>query len=468
MSTTQNHSFFYSLVNIRSEFKTSIHLALPLIAAQLLYGISSFAATVMVSHLGKEQLAANALAWGIYLVAILFFIGVFSAVSILASQSFGAKDNAAVSICFKQGLILAVISAVPMMLLMWFSPIILQLTGQNPIVIEFAKPLFHTLALSMLPLNLAVVMQQILYGILKPRIVMYMNILVVPVEIFFYYALLFGKFSLPHLGLAGIGISLTISMSLESICFVCYLTFSDNSKSFHFFKKWWVINRKFFLELVRVGLPLGITFCMELALFALVAIMMGILGTTTLAAYQISYQFLMLAYFVIFGFTQCVLIRVGNEVGKNNRNLLRLAVLVNLGISGVITLVFSIFYFGFPHLIIGLDVDVADPKLQALISTTAKFLAIVSLFILTDGVRLIFNGALRGLKDTKFSMFASILGFWIVAFPCAYLLGFKLGFGGVGIWWGMVIGLLVSGILLCVRFWWLSSRADLRSLVTSA
>ena len=231
----------FNLPNIISEFKHSWRLAMPLIASELVYALNGFIATAMVAHLGKEQLAANALAWAIYFSVIVFFLGVFCSVSIMVAQSFGAKDNPGISICFKQGLILATILSLPMMIIMWIVPTFLLWTGQDPIVISHAKPFFYALAWSMLPLNIALVIQQFLVGIGKTRLVMFMNIAIVPLQILFYYLFLFGKFGFPKLGLDGIGYGMAITFCIVAICFLSYLYFSQKLKKYNLFKKWWVI-----------------------------------------------------------------------------------------------------------------------------------------------------------------------------------------------------------------------------------
>lgn len=458
----------FSLSNILSEFKYSIKLALPLIASEVIYALNGFIATVMVAHLGKEQLAANALVWNIYITVIVFFIGILFSVSIMVAQSFGAKDNHSIGVCFKQGLIMALIFAPFMMLVMWFAPIVLVWTGQDPGVISVAKPFFQALIWSMLPLNMMVVVHQFLIGINKTQIVMLSSILAVPTEIFFYYVFLFGKFGFPKVGLAGIGYGLTASYILVAICLLCYLYFSNHLKIYHLFHRWWSINRKILVELLHIGLPLGFMVCTEVALFAAVAIMMGILGTTALAAYQIAYQYMMVVIVVIFALQQNITVRVGNEVGRNNRNVLKLTTRVNMGMGFGFMLLFSVMYIFFPHLVIGLDVDVHAPHLQGLVKKASTFLAMAGILILVDCFRLIGLGALRGLKDTKVPVFISLFGFWCVAFPCAYLLAFKFKFGGVGIWWGLIIGLFVAGVILFMRFNRLVKSVDLVALVTKA
>ena len=443
-----------------------MRLAVPLVASEVIYGLNSFIATIMVAHLGQEQLAANALVWSIYISVIVFFIGIFCSVSVMSSQSFGAKDQIGVSICFKQGLIMAIAFSLPMMLIMWVIPVVLTWAKQDPAVIKYAKPFFYSLIWSILPFNIMIVIQQFLIGITKTRLVMFMSILAVPIEIFFYYAFIFGNFGLPKLELAGIGYGLTVSYFVLAMFFMGWLYFSKELRIHSLFKKWWVIEYKFLAEMIRIGLPLGLMYCSEVVFFAVVAIMMGMLGVTVLAAYQISYQYLMIALVILFALNQNTAVRVGNEVGRNDRNKLRLTAAVNMMISFGFILLFSIFYLFFPQVAIGLDIDASAVHFKDVAAEAMKFFPIVAVLLMTECIRLVGCGALRGLKDSHFQMMLSVFGFWAIAFPSAYLLAFKFKFGGVGIWWGIVIGLFITGILFLIRFNRLAKSVDLLSLVT--
>jgi MATE family multidrug resistance protein len=458
---------FFTLPKIFSEFKYSIQLALPLIASEIIYALSGFAATIMIARLGKNYLAANALVWNIHIAIILIAIGILCAVSIMVAQSFGAKDNRGISICFKQGLIMGLIFAPILMLAMWFAPVILVWTKQDPVIIALAKPFFKSLALPMLPFCILFAIEQFLIGINKTKVVLLMSILTVPIQILFFYAFLFGKFWFPQTGLEGIGYGIGISFSLVVTFLLFYIHFAKDLQKYRLFEKWWQINKKFLSELIRVGLPLGFMFGTEVALFAVVALMMGSFGTTALAAHQIAHQYLMIALSIIFALTQTITIRVGNEVGRNNRATLKLSAFVNVGISFSFMLLFSIFYICFPRMAISLDIDIHAPHLQDLVKKASTFLSIAGVLILTDCLRLISIGALRGLKDTRFPVLISVFGFWGLAFPAAYLLAFKFKFGGAGIWWGLVIGLFTAGIILFIRFNRIVKHIDLEALVTT-
>lgn len=455
-----------SFKEIKQEFKTSMLLSIPMIATEIIYSLAGFIATVFVAHLGKEQLAANALFWGIYITLIVLFIGVLSSVSIMVAHSFGANDKKGISVCFKQGLILSIICSIPMMLIMWLSPVVLEWTGQDPQIIALAKPLFYVFFWCMLPINFSFVMEQFLIGITKTHIVTIIVSLSVPIQILFYYMFIFGKLGLPAFGLEGIGYANLVEHVLITIFFTIYLYYAKDIKQYNIFHKWWRINKKFIKEMFRVGLPLGAMFAIEVSLFASIAILMGKFGTDTLASYQISYQYMMIPIVILFAIAQGTSVRVGNEVGRLHRPTIALTTYVNLCIGCVCMLLFTILYIVFPLQAISLDLNIHDPKLHNVVILAKQFLIFVSILIVSDNLRIVSFGALRSLKDTKFTMLNSLVCFWGIAFVASYVLGFKYNMQGIGVWIGVIVGLFANGLMMLLRFNSLYKKIDLHSLVT--
>jgi MATE family multidrug resistance protein len=455
-----------SLSNIVTELRKSMRLSLPLVAAQLIYALNGFIATIMIAHMGRDALAASALVWSTFVALVLFFIGILNAVGILVAQSYGAENHEGIEHATAQGFILALLFAIPMMLAMWIAPVILYWTGQSPSVIQLAIPYFHSLGWCMLPLNLLIVMEQFLIGIARTRLVLFMSLIEVPLEIFFFYILLFGKLGMPKLGLPGIGYGITMAIGILVIAIGLFLHFSSNTKKYALFTSCWKINKKYLLELIRVGTPLGGMYCVEVALFATVAFMMGRLGEDVLAAHNIAYQCFVFTLTMIFGISQGATIRVGHEVGRNNKEALKLAAYVNMGIGFSLMLISALLYIGFPQYIIAIDINIHAEKYHMLVHYAATFLFVAGILQLTDCFRLISVGVLRGLKDTKVPMYISMVAFWLIAFPSAYLLGFVCHLGGVGIWWGLVIGLATAAGILLIRFNRLVNKVDLAALLT--
>ncbi|EKE00545.1 MAG: hypothetical protein ACD_21C00331G0011 [uncultured bacterium] len=451
---------------ITLELKKSLRLSLPLIGSQLVYASSGIITTMMIAHLGHKELATNALVWGIYIALISIAFGILSAVSVLVAHSHGINDKRGMRIAVNQGVILAFLFAIPMMLVIWFAPKILYLTNQDPEIIQLAIPYFHSLIWCMLPLNLLLVMEQFLIGASITRLVLFLSFLRVPLEILFFYALFFGRFGAPKLGLVGIGYGMTLSIVVSLVIIFCYLRYSKKTQQYQIFSNFCQFNSKYLYELIKIGWPLGSMYCIEMALFAAIALMMGHFGKDILAAHQIAYQCLVFTLAIIFGISQSTTVRIGNEMGSNNKDTVKLALYVNSGIGFCFMLVVTIIYICFPSNIIALGIDVNSLQNQTLVKYTTLFLLLAGILQLSECFRLISTGALRALKDTKMSMYINLFTFGLMALPSAYLLAFTLNIGAVGIWLGLIISLSIGAIILWLRFKYVVKHTNLKSLIT--
>ena len=93
-----------------------------------------------------------------------------------------------------------------------------------------------------------------------------------------------------------------------------------------------------------------------------------------------------------------------------------------------------------------------DPANAEVIALATSLLVVAAVFQIFDGVQVSAGGALRGLKDTRRPMLIGFLSYWLVGLTAGLVLGFQLGLGPVGLWWGLVIGLAAAAVLLSVRF----------------
>src|SRR5579862_86277 len=109
-------------------------------------------------------------------------------------------------------------------------------------------------------------------------------------------------------------------------------------------------------------------------------------------------------------------------------------------------------YWFTPGLLIAIDFNLSNPHHSEVIQLATSFLFICAFFQILEAVRLSLFGALRGLKDTRFTLITSVICFWFIALPAGYLLSIPLKFGGQAFWWAMVVGAFCSVILLIRRF----------------
>lgn len=115
-------------------------------------------------------------------------------------------------------------------------------------------------------------------------------------------------------------------------------------------------------------------------------------------------------------------------------------------------MIIAIFYWIFPTALISIDFDVHNANNLELVHLATQLLAVAAVFQLFEAMRIALFGALRALKDTRFTLFISVISFWGIALPVGYLLATRMGFGGSGLWWGMVVGAGFSVLLLLWRF----------------
>jgi MATE family multidrug resistance protein len=191
---------------------------------------------------------------------------------------------------------------------------------------------------------------------------------------------------------------------------------------------------------------------LEIGLFSTTAILMGLLGTTALAAHQIALQCASYAFMIPLGLSLAVSVRVGQAVGRNDFVGARRAGFVGMGLGAGVMMVSAICFWTFPRLIISLFLDIEKTANIEVVAQAVVLLSVAAVFQVCDGIQVTAAGALRGLKDTRILMMVGVVAYWIVGLSSGYTLGFQLRWEGVGLWWGLVLGLTTAAIMLLWRF----------------
>ncbi|RZW05357.1 MAG: MATE family efflux transporter, partial [Rhodobacteraceae bacterium] len=206
-------------------------------------------------------------------------------------------------------------------------------------------------------------------------------------------------------------------------------------------------------DVFMIGLPIGFTLLAEVGLFAASSVMMGWLGEIPLAAHGIALQIASLTFMIPLGLSQAVTVRVGRAWGKSDPEALRNAALAGMVLAGIAVIATIAAFLIVPGFLIGLFVDPGDPQRPAILATGVSLLAIAALFQLVDFGQVMGLGMLRGVQDTRVPMVMAIVSYWLIGLPVAYLFGFVLNWGGVGIWLGLTFGLAAACVGMQTRFW---------------
>ena len=224
------------------------------------------------------------------------------------------------------------------------------------------------------------------------------------------------------------------------------------------FTRFWRPDWQALIEVVRMGIPIGLMVLAEVSLFTVASLMMGWIGTVELAAHGIAMQFTSMAFMVPLGLAQAATVRVGLAAGAGKRVDVVRAGGAALFLSGVFALASCIFFIVERESLARLFVDPASSNAAELIATAGPFIIVAGAFQLFDGLQAIGAGLARGLKDSTVPMVLAIASYWGIGFTSAYLLAFPLGFGGIGIWYGFMLGLAAASVALNGRFYYLASR----------
>lgn len=440
-----------------SEVKKCLVLGVPLAAAQLAQSATGFVDTVMMGWLGSQTIASGALGVTIFSFCLLIVTGIFSAISPLAAQAYGAGDREKVGTIVRLGLGISLVLGIPITLLLYNGGALLLLLGQDAKAVALAEIYLRAIALGFIPALGFAVLKSFLSALFQPQLIMVTVVLGTLLNITANYVLMFGKLGFPALGLAGIGWASTLSlwsMFVALIVYICnqphfavYGIFRPSSK-----KAFPLEHRRIIGEIFQVGLPIGGLIAVEAGLFTVVTFIIGQLGTNALAAHQIALQTISISFQLALGISLATTVRVGQLVGQNDLLATRLAGYVGIAIAGLSMGVVGITFWLVPKSIISLYIDISDPNNADVVALAVKLLGVAAIFQIVDGVQVTAGGALRGLKDTRIPMLIGIFAYWCIGLFTGYTFGISSGYGAIGLWWGLAIGLAIAAIIMTWRF----------------
>lgn len=440
-------------------------LGLPLVGghlAQMAIGVTD---TVMLGWYGVEALAAVTLASTYFFVLFIFGSGFAWAVMPMVASFHAERDETSIRRATRMGLWLSFGFALLALPLMVFSEPILQRMGQQDAVVSLGSQYLSIAGWGIMPALFVMVLKSYLAALERTQVVLWITVLAAITNGLVNYALIFGNWGAPELGVTGAAIA---SLSTQMVSLIGVVIYVKVVLPEHdLFRRMWAVDRDMLGQVFRLGWPISITSLSEVGLFAASAVMMGWLGTIPLAAHGIALQMASLTFMVHLGLGNAATVRAGNAYGRSDAPHLARGAWVVTVMSLVVSVVTVGFFIAFPEFFIGIFILDDDPARAEILSIGAGFLLMAGLFQLADGTQVIALGTLRGVQDTRLPMVYAAFSYWIVGVPTGYLLCFVLGWQGIGIWAGLAIGLAVAAALLNWRFWRTVLPAFSRKLIAT-
>jgi MATE family multidrug resistance protein len=433
-------------------------IAAPLAAAYLAEIAMMITDMVIVGRLGSVQLAAVGLAGDLMIEIMLFGMAIVSIVGVLVAQTIGAGDAQSGAHHLRQGLWLATALSIPSTLLCWNLMPLLALTDQDPAVLAFGESYLQAAVWCILPSLWFVVLREFVAALSRPQSVMVITVAAVALNAVLSYGLVHGAFGLPALGVAGAGWATSIVCWVMFAALAWHMTRAARFRPYRVFHALSRLDPAACRQILALGLPLGGLALMEGGLFAVTAILMGVLGAEALAANQIVITVIGITFVVAMALGEAAAIRVAYGVGAGDPAQAQRAGLLGIGLGVLVSAAAAVVLLAAPETLAGLFLDLGDPANREVVELTAGLFVIAAVFQIFDGVQAISSRALRGLRDTFAPMWIAGLGYWGFGIPGGYLLAFVFGYGASGLWWGLALGLSVTAVMLAWRFFRLSWR----------
>ncbi|GIL01057.1 MAG: putative multidrug resistance protein NorM [Alphaproteobacteria bacterium] len=442
----------------RGHVAATLKLGLPLIGAQIAQIAIATTDTVMIGWLGARELAASVLGVQGFFVALMLGSGFALAVMPLVAQAQGAGDVRSARRATRMGLWIVALYAVVMMLPLWNFEALLVALGQDPHLSAQAADYLRIMQWSLFPALFTFTLRSFLSAIERPRMVLVATVLAAVLNGFANYALIFGNWGAPALGLRGAAIASVLSSTLSFTLLWAYAMWTPAIRRFEIHVRLWRADWPVFGEVLHLGWPISLTIIAEVALFAAASILIGWVGPVALAAHGIALQLASLAFMVPLGLSSAATIRVGRALGAGEYVDLRRAAVSVLILAVAFMALSATAFLAVPEPLTWLFLDAAKPDAAQVAAYAVGLLAVAATFQLVDGVQVVATGLLRGLKDTRVPMTIAVFSYWVAGMPLAYVLAFPAGLGGVGVWFGLAAGLAFAAVLLTARFFWKAAR----------
>lgn len=448
--TQTSYSYYFgdhklsSLSIALREVPAILALAVPIVAglgASTLLGVTD---SVMLAPLGPLPLAAVGITNAVAIILFAAIYGVLSAMSVRVGAAHGAKQGRLIPALLRNGLVLGcVIGAMGMVMMLAAWPL-LPLLGQPPEVLAIMFPYWVCIAVLMMPFSLLMVFKATFEAVDRPWVGTSFAFLAVAINVPLNYVLIWGLGPLPSLGLTGAGLA---SLAAESMALFGAWLFWLRARSMRRLRVRAALNSAEIISVAREGAPLGLMYVAETGAMAVATLMIGAFGSVALAGNQVAMSVGSLLYMVPLGIAGALAIRVAQERGAGNCEVLREITWAALGLATVWLAGSAVMLGLYGEAIAGWITD--EPEVITV--ATAIFLVFAFSQVM-DGAQSTMTGALRGLSDTEFPASVSLVAYWVLGLPLGWVLAHPFGLGPAGVWGGFIVALGLAALVLVWRF----------------
>lgn len=425
-------------------------LGIPMSVTRLVQMLSAFIGMLILAHLGHVYVAAGSLISATQVTLSMICISLLFATGVISARLAGAGDHDTIGALLQQAGVLSIVLAIPVCLLFWFAGPILSALHQPAALIPLATSYFRLLVLGILPIVLTIPVQQFLFSLRLQKFVLWCSLLNLIMIALLAYMFILGRWGAPMLGVRGLALAYVIQNWISLLIYFLLIKLHPIFQPYRIFQWRFRGNFNLIKRLVQIGWPMSMQFGGEMLVMFFLTMMIGLLGTTDLAARQVVSQYYMLIIVPIFGFSEATSILVSHAHGADNRPHIRKITNASVWVTGSFAMIVLLIAIFFPVTLARVYIHGNSSNDLHIIYLLKTLLWLASLGLLFDSCRTVLTGALRGLYDTKAPMWIGIAAQWLIAIPLGALLAFTFHQGIIGIQAAWLSAIVASVVAL----WW--------------
>jgi len=436
----------------RAEARALYAIAWPFIIAQLAQMGTGVVDTIMAGHYSSVDLAAIAIGYNIWLPLFLFTLGIMLATSVTVAQNFGAGRVQQIRDSLPQSLWLALLLGALVGPACYFTGPLLELLSLERVTEDKSLAYLQAVAWG---LPATVIFQSLRchtqgIGIMRPFAAA--SVVAFLANIPLNYALIYGKWGAPELGAAGCGWATAIAMWLSPLLIGGYIVAAKNIRPYLPPLRAVPIDRGVIGGFLRLGLPIGLTFFMEIGVFSVIGLMIATMGNNAMAAHQIAYNVWDVIYMPLISVGSAMATRVGHGIGSGDHSRVVIAVRTGTVFTLLTAMLCTLILLAIPDAIIS-----AYTTDRTIHQIAIGLIRLAAMFVIIDSVQVVASYCLRAYKDTRYPFVIMCISYWLIALPLGYWLGIvsadNPGDGTAGFWKALIFGICVSTFLVSWRMY---------------
>lgn len=437
-------------------YKRNLKVALPVMLTQLGASLVGLFDSMMVGHYATVDLAAVSFANALFFMAMVFAMGALMAITPLVGIQMGemnimpekkADIRQKIAVLFQNGMLFTMLQSALMLILLAGCIPFLSYFGQEPEVIEVARPYYILIVVSLVPFLVFTFFKQFLEGLGNTLVAMIITLAMNGLNILLNWIFIYGHWGAEAMGATGAGIGSLISRVGMALCFGLAMWFHKDWKYYIQTFSWRNFSWSEIKQQIKLGFPIGAQTFLETFTFAASFVIIGWISKEVLAAHQVANQIADMTFMIALGVGAATTIRVSHQLGEKNIVGVRMASNASIHLVLLINTIGAALMIGLRHYI-----PMLFTEDQEVIAIASKLIVIAGLFQYADGLQAVGAAMLRGITDVKVPMLIAFVSYILVGLSVGLICAFPLQQGASGIWIGFIFGLSLAAICFHIRF----------------